>query len=159
MFSGSFVCSNLLDGPGKAVFPDKSVYTGAFKRGLAEGEGCLEYPDGSKLTGQFRGGKVWRGAEQIPHFFLFITCRAGKRRVRVCGRIAAVAEELLWQVRERESEREVLLISTHSAMWTGGRIRLAKPCLPTAAASRGPLRKACQKKVCEQCVLFFFGLS
>ena len=54
VYSGTFVCSTLLEGTGTARYPDKSAYSGGWKRGLREGEGHLELPDGSVLTGTFR---------------------------------------------------------------------------------------------------------
>lgn len=59
VFTGaSFSCSTMLEGLGTAKYPDKSLYSGAFKRGVPEGDGRVEYADGSVLTGVFKGGKV-----------------------------------------------------------------------------------------------------
>ena len=48
---------SVVNGFGKVVYPDSSVYIGVMKNRLRDGEGCFSYADGGEYLGQWLAGK------------------------------------------------------------------------------------------------------
>ena len=48
---------SVVNGFGKVVYPDSSVYVGTMKNRSRDGEGCFQYADGGQYLGQWMGGK------------------------------------------------------------------------------------------------------
>ncbi len=48
---------SVVNGFGKVVYPDSSVYVGTMKDRARDGEGCFTYADGGEYLGQWLGGK------------------------------------------------------------------------------------------------------
>lgn len=48
---------SVVNGFGKVVYPDSSVYVGTMKDRARDGEGCFQYADGGEYLGQWLGGK------------------------------------------------------------------------------------------------------
>lgn len=48
---------SVVNGFGKVVYPDSSVYMGTMKDRARDGEGCFSYADGGEYLGQWQGGK------------------------------------------------------------------------------------------------------
>ena len=48
---------SVVNGFGKVVYPDSSVYIGNMKERSRDGEGCFQYADGGEYLGQWLGGK------------------------------------------------------------------------------------------------------
>jgi hypothetical protein len=48
---------SVINGFGKVVYPDGSVYVGNMKNRTRDGEGCFQYADGGEYLGQWLGGK------------------------------------------------------------------------------------------------------
>ena len=48
---------SVVNGFGKVIYPDSSIYVGTMKDRLRDGEGCFSYADGGEYMGQWLGGK------------------------------------------------------------------------------------------------------
>jgi hypothetical protein len=48
---------SVVNGFGRVVYPDSSVYVGSMKNRARDGEGCFRYADGGEYLGQWMGGK------------------------------------------------------------------------------------------------------
>lgn len=64
-YDGTFY-SNVMEGQGKRVYPDKTVYVGAWQNGMRTGNGAVWFTDGSYFYGIWKFDKMVRGVMHLP---------------------------------------------------------------------------------------------